>query len=91
MVQREFGDKVEVVGINQAAHLYSLDDWRRFWTVSGALNVTWAQDHDLQATRAYKVTALGTTIVIDRKGRIVYRDEGVTSYDTLRSEIDEVL
>ncbi len=91
MVQREFGDKVEVVAINQASHLYSVDNWQQFWRSTGALNVTWAQDDNLQATKAYGVIALGTTIVIDRKGRVVYRDEGVTSQTTLRSEVEKAL
>ena len=74
MVQREFRDQgVVVVAINQAAQ-FSLDDWQTFWRSTGALNVIWAQDANLLATRTHGVTALGTTIIIDRDGQIVYRD-----------------
>ncbi len=91
MVQREFGDQgVEVVAINQATQ-FSLDDWQTFWRSTGALDVTWAQDTNLQATRTYGVTALGTTIIIDREGQIVYRDHKPTSQETLQSEIGKVL
>ncbi len=91
MVQRQFGDQgVEVVAINQAAQ-FSLDDWQTFWRSTGALNVTWAQDTNLQATRTYGVTALGTTIIIDRDGQIVYRDHKPTSQETLQSELGKVM
>ena len=91
MVQREFGNQgVEVVAINQAAQ-FSLDDWETFWRSTGALSVIWAQDTNLMATRTYGVTALGTTIIIDRDGQIVYRDHKATSQETLQSEIEKVL
>ncbi len=91
LVQQEFGDQgVEVVAINQAAQ-FSLDDWQTFWRSTGALEVTWAQDLNLQATRAYGVTALGTTIIIDRDGQIVYRDHIPTSQETLQSELGKVM
>ncbi len=91
LVQQEFGDQgVEVVAINQATQ-FSLDDWQAFWRSTGALNVTWAQDTNLQATRTYGVTALGTTIIIDRDGQIVYRDHKPTSQETLQSELKNVL
>ncbi len=91
MVQREFGNQgVEVVAINQATQ-FSLDDWETFWRSTGALNVIWAQDTNLTATRTYGVTALGTTIIIDRDGQIVYRDHKVTSQETLQSELGKVL
>ena len=91
MVQREFGNQgVEVVAINQATQ-FSLDDWETFWRPTGALSVIWAQDTNLMATRTYGVTALGTTIIIDRDGQIVYRDHKATSQETLQSEIEKVL
>jgi len=35
--------------------------------------------------------AAGTKIIIDREGKIVYRNGGVTTYEKLRSEVDKAL
>ena len=41
--------------------------------------------------RLYRVFSLGTTIIIDRQGRISYRDGGATSYKVLYSQVKELL
>ncbi|MFQ5860302.1 MAG: TlpA family protein disulfide reductase [Dehalococcoidia bacterium] len=90
-VYAELRDRsVEVVAINISPQ-YSLQEWQTFWRNIGADDVLWAQDTDGSATRAYQIRALGTTVVIDRQGRVVYRDEGATSYDTLRQAVQEAL
>jgi len=53
-------------------------------------DVLWAQDTYGDAIKTYRVVALGTTIIIDRKGQIMYRDEGVTSYTRLKIDDEKV-
>ncbi len=51
----------------------------------------WAVDESGEISRALGVTALETTIIVDRDGRIVYEDATSTDYETLRSELEGVL
>ena len=81
---------VRVVAINSAPWC-SLDRWRVFWKEIGAPDVLWAIDDGRSVTRLLEVTHSGTIIIIDRGGRISYRDSGVTSYETLRDAVVEIL
>ena len=69
----------------------SLEQWKTFWKSKGASDVIWAEDHEQEVVRLFRVLSLGTTIIIDRQGRISYRDEGATPYNTLRAAVDNVL
>ena len=81
---------VDVVAINTQP-FYNLQYWKTFWRGLGAGDVLWAQDSDYSAIAAYNVLNLGTTIIINRQGRIIYRDGGVTSYNKLRAEVEKAL
>ncbi len=70
---------------------YSLDEWVGYWKSKEAADVTWATDGELSVSRQFRVTYLGTTIIIDRQGRISYRDSGPTPYETLKVEIEAIL
>ena len=69
-----------------------LDDWVAYWKSKGASadGVTFATDSDQSVVRGFKVITLGTTIIIDRNGRISYRDDGATPYETLRAQVQDV-
>ena len=54
-------------------------------------SLPWAVDESGEISRALGVTALETTIIVDREGRIVYEDATSTDYETLRSELEGVL
>ncbi len=41
--------------------------------------------------REFGVNALETTIILDRKGEVVFRETGLKDKQTLRQEIDKVL
>ena len=69
----------------------SLQQWKTFWKSKGASDVIWAEDQEQKVVRLLQVLSLGTTIIIDRQGRISYRDDGATSYNTLRAEVEDVL
>ena len=51
----------------------------------------WAADTGQKLARLLQVRSLGTTIIIDRQGRLAYRDDGATPYSTLRQEVDDLL
>ena len=90
-IQQEFGDLgLSVVAIN-IAPFSSLDDWKEFWKSLDAADVTWATDAKGELVQQFKVYSLGTTIIIDRQGRISYRDDGATPYEILRTEVEKIL
>ena len=79
-----------MVAINTAPFA-SLEDWKGFWESKGAADVTWATDSDGRLVKLFKVFSLGTTIIIDRHGRISYRDDGATPYRILESQVKSLL
>ena len=81
---------VQVLAINTAPWI-PVEDWRDFWRSKGAEDVAWANDVDRQMLKRFEVTSLGTTIIIDRQGRISYRDGGATPYEVLRTQIEKAL
>lgn len=48
-------------------------------------------DQDLKTALDYEVQALGTTVVVDREGRILFRDQQTTSSETLDAVVQEAL
>lgn len=90
-IQQEFGGRgVSVVAVNIAS-FSSLEDWKEFWKSLDAADVTWATDSEGGLVQLFKVYSLGSTIIIDRQGRISYRDGAATPYDTLRAEVQKIL
>ncbi|MCH7735771.1 MAG: hypothetical protein IH872_00055 [Chloroflexi bacterium] len=90
-MQQEFRSQgVRVLAINTAPWI-PVEAWRDYWRSKGATDVSWANDVDQQMVKSFQVTSLGTTIIIDRQGRISYRDAGATPYDVLRTEIEKAL
>ena len=53
--------------------------------------MTWAKAGDGSVVRAFQVNSVGTTIIIDREGRVAYRDAVATPYETLKTELEKVL
>ena len=70
---------------------YSLEEWVTCWKGIGAGDVLWAQDTDGSTIRAYQLFALGTEVVVDRKGAVTFRSNGPAGLKRLRSEIENAL
>lgn len=70
---------------------YSLDEWVSFWKSKGAGEVLWAQDAEYNAVFKYRITALGTEVIVDRAGRLVFRSDGPAGYGTLANAIEKAL
>ena len=79
-----------MVAINTFPYI-ALEDWKDFWKSKDADDVTWATDTEGELVRQYQVYSLGTTVIINREGRISYRDDGATPYEVLLAEVKEVL
>ena len=56
----------------------TLDGWIACWRSKGVADVTWATDSDQSVMQIFQVRSLGTTIIIDRRRRISYRDGETT-------------
>ncbi len=90
-IQQEFGDKgLYVVAVNTIPWA-TIEVWKEFWKSKGAMDVIWATDTKRELVDKFQVLTLGTTIIIDRQGRISYRDDGATPYNILRAEVEDVL
>ena len=69
----------------------SLEDWKAYWKSKDAADVTWATDAKGELVQQFRVFSLGTTVIIDREGRIAYRDDVATAYEDLLAEVKKVL
>ena len=69
----------------------SIEDWKQYWKSKDAADVTWATDTNGELVRQFRVFSLGTTVIIDREGRIAFRDDVATPYEILLAEVKEVL
>ncbi len=63
----------------------------RFWRAAGIDPLPVAIDGTGEITRALGVSALDSTIIIDREGKVAYRDAVPTDAETLEKELKEVL
>lgn len=51
----------------------------------------WAMDTESRWALAYQIRTLDTTVIIDRQGRIAYRDGSPTPYQNLKAEVEPLL
>ena len=62
-----------------------------FRQAGGIGSLPWAIDETGEVSRSLDIRALDSTVIVDREGRIVYRDSAPTPYETLDKELREVL
>ncbi len=62
-----------------------------FRQAGGIRSLPWAIDKTGEVSRSLDIRALDSTVIIDREGRISYRDAAPTDTETLESELKEVL
>ncbi len=68
-----------------------LDYWREYWQKAGGGEVIYAQDPRREAIRPLDIRTAGATVVINRKGQIVWRDLQATTYETLKEAVEQAL
>jgi peroxiredoxin len=62
-----------------------------FQSRSGIRPLPWAIDRTGEVSRSLGIRALGSTVIVDREGRIAYRDAYETDSETLKGELEQVL
>lgn len=82
------GVRVLAVDVDQGSNEQLLAQFR---DRAGGGRYLWGIDRDFRVARALDVQMLDSTVVIDRKGRIAYRDGSPTPRETLLAVIETVL
>ncbi len=62
-----------------------------FRKAGGIGELPWAVDRTGGFTRSLGVRALDSTVILDREGKVAYRDAAPTDEETLEKELEEVL
>jgi len=62
-----------------------------FRQAGGIRPLLWTIDETGEVSHALDIRALDSTVIVDREGRISYRDSAPTTYETLDKELKEVL
>ncbi len=78
-----------MVSIDPQDTAATIDDFRR--RGGDIAPLPWAIDETGEISRLLEVSALSTTIIIDREGQIAYRDNAETDYETLKGELEKIL
>ena len=73
------------------APVYTLEQWRAWWHRYTDVPVIFAQDTRRETVEAFELISLGTKVLIDSNGHIVYRSAGVAGYNTLSAAVREAL
>jgi peroxiredoxin len=63
----------------------------KFREAGGIDPLPWTIDETGEIPQSLNVRSLDATVIIDRQGRVVYRDAAPTPYETLEGELKEVL
>jgi peroxiredoxin len=63
----------------------------RFREAGNIEPLPWTIDETGEIPQSLGVRSLDATVIIDRNGRVVYRDAAPTPYETLESELKEIL
>jgi peroxiredoxin len=87
-VYEDKGLNVLVVSIDPNDTLRTIEGFRQAGKIGP---LPWAIDKTGDVARPLGIQALDSTVIIDRDGRIAYRDSAPTPYETLESELKEVL
>lgn len=74
---------VDFVAVNIFAAA-GLEKWRKYLGLHGGENLIIAQDTSQAVMKAFRVRFTGTTIIIGRKGKEIFRDEVASSYAVLK-------
>lgn len=88
-LKKEYGDQINIIALDIDASS-TVESLERFKQAADNGEYVWAFDRELQVLSAYQVRALDTTLILDKNGIIVYRDETPTPYNTLKSALREI-
>ncbi|MBX3037356.1 MAG: TlpA family protein disulfide reductase [Anaerolineales bacterium] len=89
-LQKEYGDRINIIALDIDASS-TAESLEQFKQAAGNGVYVWAFDPDFEVASSYQVNALDTTLILDAKGIIVYRDQVPSTYDALKSELEKLL
>ena len=90
-IQSEFRNQnVEVIAVNINPRTH-IQTWIAYWRASGGGDVIYAEDSRQEAIRALKIRTSGATVIIDKKGRIVFQDQYATRYGVLKFAVESAI
>lgn len=88
-VKKDYSDKgVAIIGV--AFTKGDNNELLKQYKQVGGIDIDLALDTDNVAGKYY-ITKLETTYIIDKNGKIAYKDEQFTSYDDYKKELDKIL
>lgn len=79
---------VEIIGV--AFTKGDNEDFLKEFRELGTVNIPLALDTDNVAGK-YQLVRLETTYIINKEGIVVYKDEGFTSYEDYKRELDKII
>jgi peroxiredoxin len=82
------GKELEVIGV--AFTKGDNEDFLKEFRELGTVNMPLALDTDNVASK-YQLVRLETSYIINKDGVIVYKDEGFTSYEDYKRELDKII
>lgn len=89
-LKNEYDDQINVIALDVDASS-TAESLEQFKQAAGNGVYVWAFDPDFEVASSYQVNALDTTLILDAKGIIVYRDQVPSTYDALKSELEKLL
>lgn len=92
-LSREYGEKIQIISIDT----YKIDqnfELKLYTDRYGAGGPNWIyaiDKNDNEVTLKYGVDKSVSTFILDKNGKITYKDNWITDYKTLKEEIEKVL
>jgi len=80
-----------VLAVNVLPDAGGLRELEAFWRSRGGGDVVFAEDTRREALTAFQIRVAGTKVIVDRKGRVAFRETSVMSYEKLRSAAEQAL
>lgn len=89
-LKNEYGNQINIIAldIDASSTAESLEQFKEA-ADNGAY--VWAFDSGMQVLTTYQVQALDTTVILDAKGVIIYRDQVPSTYGILKGELEKLL
>ena len=84
---KDEGLQVLIVSLDPNDTPQTIEEFRQ---AGGIQQLPWAIDETGEVSRSLGIRALDSTVIVDREGRIAYRDSAPTPYETLDNELKEV-
>ena len=89
-LKNEYGDQINIIALDIDASS-TAEGLEQFKQAADNGMYVWAFDPAFEVASSYQVNALDTTLILDAKGVIVYRDQVPSAYDTLKGELEKLL